>query len=342
MRRVGAALAVLVLVLTFAPAAVGQLAVTRVEFLFGPAEGGAVDRSWSPPPGTVVDGTWQVRVRATSTGSLSRLVLHVESEDGLPVSGEGPPPREYTLIPATREDELSFAWGTAALTPLNGRYRWVAEAASHLGSIATAVLPDLQVNNPPEPPSSVTARLDGATPVVTWGPAKEGDVTGWRVWRAAADTESVALVGEVASPQYRDEAAPAGAHAYQVNAIRRSPVSPRGIASQLSEKTTDVVVPGVVPTPPAPSPAPKQAQPRGRPQGVGTFDAQLPYANPAAGPSPPGPTPKPSPSPLAASSTPARFSAGERLRFGATGVLLLGAALLLWRLRGRLLTCRPK
>src|SRR2546423_3274833 len=119
-------------------------------------------------------GRWQSRGGVAASAALERLAVGLESEEhGLTPAGQGPPPRVWSLMTPTAQDELSFEWDTAALTPLNGRYRWVAEASSYLGSVTTAVLGDLNVNNPPEPPGAISVRLEGSTPVVSWGPPAE-------------------------------------------------------------------------------------------------------------------------------------------------------------------------
>jgi hypothetical protein len=284
-----------------------------------------------------VSERWQIRVRAVSSAVLERLAVRLESEDqGVTPSGQGPAPRAYSLLAPQQQDELSFEWDTAATAPLNVRYRWVAEASSYLGTVTTAVLGDLKVSNPPEPPGSVSVRLEGSTPVVSWGPSPEQDVVGWRVWRAPAGTDSFAPVGTTETRELRDTAAPPGDQVYEVNAIRRSPATPGGVASQLSPPTAAVRVPGVVSPAPVPSPLPTV---RGVPQPAGTFSPGLPYATPVA------PSPSAAPAlPRASSgrSAPAaarepRPSGADRLRFWGAGLLLLGAGAAVWFLRRRLL-----
>jgi hypothetical protein len=343
MRRLAAAVAAVTLGLTLAPAARAQLASTQVEFLFGPA-GTLDDRSWSPQPGSVVTGRWQVRVHATSSGSLERLQVRLESEEeGLAPAGQGPPPRLYSLLSGAREDELSFEWDTAAVTPLNGRYRWVAEASSYLGSSSTAVLDGLKVNNPPEPPGPVSVRLDGSTPVVSWAAATEQDVVGWRIWRAPSGTDSFEPAGTVQSQEFRDEGAPPGAQTYEVNAVRRSPVTAGGIPSQLSARTQAVQVPGAVPPPPA-APAPSLPPVRGKPQSAGTFRPDLPYVTPpSSAPASPSPAVSPSAAVLPSQVTAARVphsTTADRLRFWAAGAVLLAAGVGAWRVRRKVLTGR--
>jgi hypothetical protein len=338
LRRLAMVLVTGAAVLGLAPAARSQIVTTTVEFLSAPP-GTADARSWSPQQGTVVSGRWQIRVRATSSGALERLAVRLESEeDGVTPSGQGPGPRSYSLLAPVQRDELSFEWDTAATAPLNGRYRWVAEASSYLGTVTTAVLGDLEVSNPPEPPSAVSVRLDGSTPVVSWGPPREQDVVGWRVWRAPAGTDSFTPVGTVSAQELRDAGAPPGDQVYAVNAVRRSPANAGGVASQLSPPTAPVRVPGVAPSPPVPSPVPTV---RGQPQPAGIFSPDLPYATPT--------TPSPSTSsasraspgsPVRPSGTAARSprpSDIHRIWFWALGVLLLGAAVPVWRLRNKLL-----
>ena len=341
MRRLAAAVAALIVVLSLAPAAGAQLVSTQVAFVFAPA-GAPDDRNGSPQPGSVVTGRWQIRVHATSTGSLERLQVRLESEEeGLGPASQGPPPRLYTLLSATREDELSFEWDTAAVTPLNGRYRWVAEASSYLGPASTAVLDGLKVNNAPEPPSAVSVRLDGSVPVVSWGAAAEQDVVGWRVWRAPAGTDSFEPVGMAQGREFRDEGAPAGAQTYGVNAVRRSPVTAGGVASQLSARTEAVQVPGVVP-PASVVPTPSLPPVRGTPQSAGAFRPDLPYATPSPASSP-SPAASPSEAVLPSRVTAARVprpTTADRLRFWAAGVVLLGAGAAAWYVRRKILTGR--
>ncbi|HEY8200632.1 MAG TPA: hypothetical protein VII47_04695 [Actinomycetota bacterium] len=346
MRRLAAVVAAVAVVVGLAPAASAQLVTTQIAFL-SPPEGAADVREWSPQPGSVVTGRWQIRVRATSSGALERLAVRLESEEeGLTPAGQGPQPRVYSLLTPTAQDELSFEWDTVASTPLNGRYRWVAEASSYLGAPTTAVLGDLKVSNPPEPPGSVSVRLEGPTPVVSWGPPAEQDVVGWRVWRAPAGTDSFAPVGTVQVRELRDAGAPPGSQVYAVNAVRRSPATAGGVASQLSAPTAPVQVPGVVASPPVPSPLPTV---RGIPQPAGTFNPDLPYALPSvAGPSavpshdaaslPASAGPVPASHPAAA--RPPRSPAPDRVRFWVAGVLLLGAGALAWRFRRKVLTGR--
>ena len=345
MRRLAAVVA-MAMVVGLAPAARAQLVTTQVEFL-SPPQGAADLRAWSPQPGGVVTGRWQIRVRATSSGALERLAVRLESEDeGVTPADQGPAPRVYSLLAPTAQDELSFEWDTATSTPLNGRYRWVAEASSFLGAPTTAVLGDLEVDNPPEPPVSVSVRLDGTTPVVSWGPPAEQDVVRWRVWRAPAGTDSFTPVGMVTGRELRDTAAPPGGQIYAVNAVRRSPATAGGVASQLSAPTAPVQVPGVVASPPVPSPLPTV---RGVPQPAGSFNPDLPYALPSGAGASPAPSPGaasigPSPAPVPAShraaARSARSSAPDRVRFWVAGVLLLAAGALAWHFRRKLLSGR--
>ncbi|MGH2687567.1 MAG: hypothetical protein ACRDKW_01990, partial [Actinomycetota bacterium] len=116
-----------------------QFSTTTVEFVLGPAE--VEDRSLSPRPGSVVTGRWAITVRATSSGGLKRVSLRLESEDvGVEPVGEPPPPTTYPLLNGVLEDEVTVTWDTAATAPRNGTYRWIAEAASHIGEIKTALL----------------------------------------------------------------------------------------------------------------------------------------------------------------------------------------------------------
>jgi hypothetical protein len=317
-----------------------QFSTTTVEFVFGPAE--VEDRTRSPRPGSVVTGQWAITVRATSSGGLKRVSLRLEAEDvGVTPAGEQPAPETYPLLPGVLEDEVTVLWDSAATAPRNGTYRWIAEAASHIGEIKTALLGRLQVNNPPQPPGDVAVRLDGATPVVTWGAAAEPDVIGWRVWRAPAGLEVHEPLATVETREFRDQGAPPGPQTYEVNAVRRSPVTPLGVPSQLSARTDPVVVPGVVTPPPSPPPRPSPAPSvQGRPQSPGAFDPLLPYGTPSAAPVTASPSPPPgSPPPAAAPARPG-IDASDRLRYAGAGALLLAVALLAWRLRRRLLTDR--
>jgi hypothetical protein len=340
MRRLPLTAVALALLVPAAPAR-AQLAVTTVEFVFGP--GGAVeDRTLSPPPGSVVSGRWQIRVRAVSSGTLERISLRLEAEDvGLQPAGAQPAPKSFPLLSGVKENELVIDWDTATTAARNGSYRWVAEASSHLGEIKTAVLSGLKVNNPPEPPGQVEVQLDGATPVVTWGVAAEPDVVGWRVWRAPEGIEYHEPVGTVETREFRDQGAPPGPQTYEVNAVRRSPVTPRGIPSQLSARTAAVVVPGVVVAPPTPAalPSPLPAV-QGGPQSSGTFNPELPYATPAPAPEAPPPATEPAAEPQAVPAAAPAVQAADRLRFVGAGVLLLTVALLAWRLRHKLVTGR--
>jgi hypothetical protein len=316
------------------------LSTTTVEFVMGPA--GVEDRTLSPQPGSVVTGRWAITVRATSSGGLKRVSLRLQSEDiGVEPAGEQPPPKTYALLSGVLQDEFTVTWDTVATAPRNGTYLWIAEAASHFGEIKTALLGRLLVNNPPQPPGDVAVRLDGTTPVVTWGPAAEPDVIGWRVWRAPAGMEVHEPLATVQTREFRDEGAPPGPQTYEVNAVRRSPVTPHGVPSQLSARTGPVVVPGVVappPSPPAPSPPAPSVQ--GRPQSAGSFDPLLPFATPSAAPATATPSvPPASARPAAAPPRPAT-DARDRLRLTGAGVLLLAVSLLAWRLRRRLLTGR--
>ena len=339
MRRLPLVLALIAALLAPSPAR-AQLSTTSVEFVFGPAE--VEDRTRSPRPGSVVTGQWAITVRATSSGGLKRVSLRLEAEDiGVTPAGEQPPPETYPLLPGVLEDEVTVVWDTAATAPRNGTYRWIAEAASHIGEIKTALLGRLQVNNPPQPPADVAVRLDGATPVVTWGAAREPDVIGWRVWRAPAGVEVHEPLGTVEAREFRDQAAPPGPQTYEVNAVRRSPVTPRGVPSQLSTRTDPVVVPGVVAPPPSPPPAPSPSPAiEGRPQSAGGFDPLLPYGTPGPAPVTATPTPPPGSPPPAAAPAGPRTEAVDQLRFAGAGALLLAVALLAWRLRRKLLTGR--
>lgn len=345
MRR-GLALAALVAVLAGLSAyrADGQVAPsTEIEFLVAPP-GTPVDqlRSWSPASGAEIDGTWKIRVRARSSGSLESIGLRLEAEEPhLPVPSSPVVSETYPIVDQVASKDVIYSWNSRALTARNGRYRWVAQATSHPVGAAQAVLEGLKVVNRPLQPTGVAVSLEGERPVVTWNANSEPDILEYRVWRAPDQTDLFDVVGRVSTAEFRDGSAPPGPQIYRLNAVRRSPSSPRGLTSDLSEVAGPVVVPGALPAPPVPPPAapaqPERAAPAPK-RNFGRFATTLPYASvPApAATQPAAPPPPVETRPIA--QPVARISLSERLRYIGIGLLLLVTALLSWRGRQHLVS----
>lgn len=212
----------------------------NVQFLHGVD---ASDHSLTPRPGSELTGNWNVAVRATSLSSLKNVSLAIQpdlSANIVPALGTEAFKNESVPL-GTQVKELTLPWDTASLTPYNGIYQIIATADSLLER-ETATIGSLKVNNPPAVPKQVDARLADGLPLVTWAPNTEPDIVGYAVFRYEA--ASLAFQTSVTGPVFKDDDAPAGVPLrYEVAAVRKSPVNPKGIASQKSLRTPTIALP---------------------------------------------------------------------------------------------------
>ncbi|MGH2720510.1 MAG: hypothetical protein ACRDJO_02745, partial [Actinomycetota bacterium] len=208
----------------------------------------------APAPGAVVTGVVAVTVRAQPADPgelLERVTIGIRQTDQ-PPAGLAPFEASYTASwPSYRSEAATvrLAWDTGAAAAqagsraqpsaagtVNGRFRVTAEQVT----VPTALglpLPgrneyaappvDVMVNNPPAAPANVTARLEGAGPVVRWTAGAEPDLLGWQVLRSAGGPAvRVGTVRAGSPPAFADPGAPAGVPlAYRVLAVRRSPLT---------------------------------------------------------------------------------------------------------------------
>jgi hypothetical protein len=199
----------------------------------------------TPAPGAVLTGVQKVvvKVRADEFTVLQALKLSLVSDD------PSIPPFVHEVAPkgfdGTRDQTIQLDWNTAQLTPRNGAYKLVAWGKAcdfnNCGfdvSESSVSVTGLKVNNAPAAPQGVKAAIQGAAPLVSWVPAPEPDVKRYHVMRTTGGAAQ--LVGTTTATSFSDPCSdalpcPAGANlAYQVVAVRSSPVSANGVLSAAS------------------------------------------------------------------------------------------------------------
>lgn len=305
----------------------------------------------TPAPGATISGNWDVHFDASSLGSLASFSVAIFPEQGgiPPLAAAARVSKTYplSLVSPQTQDTINETWDTTTLTPYNGQYGISATATSVLGQKAATTVDKILVNNPPATPAGVAVALNGTTPVVTWSPNTEPDLTNYQVLRSAGGPYT--LVGTPTTTQFDDNAVPTGtAVTYEVVAIRHSPVSAAGIASSPSAPTTAVTSVAKPPAPitiaSAPSKAPRVARAPSIGAGVNTstssstFSATLPFGQQV-----PTPTAADPPYPtlgaqgLAGEHATTVTTASQKLRFIATALFLMMVAFLIIRHAVRLI-----
>lgn len=137
----------------------------------------------------------------------------------------------------------TYQWNSASSTKANGTYTINAtgtEAQNLQGALGAPPAPGtaatkILVNNAPANPSGVKAALNPAannTPLVSWNPNPESDITGYEVFRSGGSGSAAAFNTAAGVTSYQDTTAPTGSPiSYIVVAVRSSPVYSSGITS---------------------------------------------------------------------------------------------------------------
>ena len=234
-----------------------QLDVSITVWQPGPDTSPADAHRCTPPSGSTLTGSWNVRLDALSLSSLKSFSVSIAPADAsvpaLPPSATTS--RTYPLVVLGNGkigDTIEMPWDTGSMR-YNGTYEISATAVSMLNSTAHALIGDLIVNNPPARPPGVSASLDGTVPVLNWTANTEPDLAGYRILRSENGGAYVP-VGTSPGNSFRDTKAPQGKPLkYEVVALRKSPADANGIASAASLPTAAIVAaPPVTPTVAAP------------------------------------------------------------------------------------------
>ena len=236
-----------------------QLDVSITVWQPGPDTSPADAHQCTPPSGSALTGSWNIRLDALSLSSLQSFSVSIVPADpsipALPPSATTS--RTYPLVVLGNGkigDTIEMPWDTGSMR-YNGTYEISATAVSMLNSTAHALIGDLIVNNPPARPPGVSASLDGTVPVLNWTANTEPDLAGYRILRSENGGAYVP-VGTSPGNSFRDTKAPQGKPLkYEVVALRKSPADANGIASAASLPTAaTVAAPPVTPTVAAPAP----------------------------------------------------------------------------------------
>jgi hypothetical protein len=195
-------------------------------------------------------------------------------------------PAPQTSGSGTSSESASYTWNTQPTTSANGTYTLLATATEGglaAGQAASQI--SLLVNNAPSAPTGVKAALNpsaGNTPLVTWNPNPEPDITGYEVFRSGSGSTAAAFSTAASVTSFQDSTAPKGVPvSYVVVAVRSSPVWTGGItscggAAPCSNPPTANETPAVT----APAPATTTQQPM--PSSVATADPPKPVAGSTA------------------------------------------------------------
>lgn len=245
MKRATITLAAGVMALFSAPAVAGlDVTVTPRHAAEGASDSEA--RLWTPRPGSVVSGPWNITIDATASTSLKEFsVSLLPEEQQLPTPAGGSIARTYG-VNAKTADTIQIPWNSNALTPYNGFYKILSSATSHGANSEAKELLGLKVNNPPVTPVGVRAVIEEDGSSITWKPNPEPDITNYRVYRSVDDS-SFSQIGVATGTRYTDADVPKDVSLrYQVVAIRRSVVTPGGVPSPPTKPTSSIVkiVPG--------------------------------------------------------------------------------------------------
>jgi hypothetical protein len=252
-------------------AAAGTLAALCFALAAPAVAASGITVTQTPSDGAVVTGNGN-HVNATAsyqctvlcTNSLSFQIT--DPSGSVVVAGSAPSSASSPL-------SVDGSWDTQPTAKPNGVYQFSAHAVSTntLGQPTTQDSQiSLKVNNPPVAPSGVKVALDASNvPVVSWNANPEPDIIGYEVFRSDNPSQQLPPAGGTGT-SYHDTSAPKGQPlAYEVAAVRASPVSSSGIVSSTSPQTDPVTVP-----------APTGAE--NVPQNVATIDPP-PAPKPVAG-----------------------------------------------------------
>jgi hypothetical protein len=304
----------------------------------------------TPPSGSALTGSWNIRLDALSLSSLKSFSVSIVPVDAslpaLPPSATTS--RSYPLVvigDGKVADTIEMPWDTGSLR-YNGTYQISATAVSMLGSTAHAAIGNLLINNPPAQPVGASVRLDGTVPVLNWSANSEPDLTGYRILRSAGGG-AYSQVGTAPGNSFRDTKAPQDKPlTYRIVALRKSPSDPNGIASTASLPSGAVVASSpVTPTVAAPvkKPVPGSTSQTGPAQaqdhGSSTFAPTLPFAqalptSTATLPDVPAPTPAAAGLPTTVTYTKSTLS--QKLPFLAAALLIVLIAIHIFRYARRL------
>ena len=197
----------------------------------------------TPPSGTELRGEepWNVLVTASAPAAMKSFGLRLTSTDSsIPPLGSGSSvEKTYSLVPTTN-DSITMPWSPRLMTPYNGTYRLEATTTSMLGEITKASVENIYVNDPPASVVGLKLVLDDGLPVPSWSANREPDIIGYDVYRIAGGGAPVKLA-RITQTALKDANAPKGIDlAYQVVAVRKSPLGDKTISSQ-SAITPNVV-----------------------------------------------------------------------------------------------------
>jgi hypothetical protein len=232
----------------------------------------------TPPSGSPLTGSWNIRMDALSLSSLKSFSVSIAPADrsipALPPAATTSRTYPLAVIGSGKlADTIEMSWDTGSLR-YNGTYQISATAVSMLNSAAHALIGNLLINNPPTQPLGAAASLDGAVPVLNWTANSEPDLTGYRILRSAGGTSP--------TNSFRDTKAPQDKRlTYEIVALRKSPSDANGIASAASLPSGAIVAAAAVPpaaaavTGPSTKPPSRSAPPQ---DPSSTFAPTLPFA----------------------------------------------------------------
>jgi hypothetical protein len=240
----------------------------------------------TPPSGSPLTGSWNIRLDALSLSSLKSFSVSIAPADrsipALPAAATTSRTYPLPVIGSGKlADTIEMPWDTGSLR-YNGTYQISATAVSTLNSAAHALIGNLLINNAPAQPQGASASLDGTVPVLSWTANTEPDVVGYRILRSAGGG-AYSAVGTSPTSGFRDAKAPQDKPlTYEIVALRKSPTDAGGIASAAS-LPTGAILPAapVPPTAAAPVTAPPTKPPsRSAPaqDPSSTFAPTLPFA----------------------------------------------------------------
>ena len=251
-------------------AAAGTLAALALSLAAPTFAASGINVTLTPADGTVVTGAGN-HVNATASYPCTALCTNALSYQITDPNG--------TVVlagsaPSSGNSPLSVdgTWDTQPAAKPNGVYKFTAHAVE-TNALGQATPQDaavsLEVNNVPVTPTGVKVALDASNvPVVTWNANPEPDIVGYEVFRSDNPSQQLPSAGG-AGTTYHDTNAPKGQPlAYEVAAVRSSPVNATGIVSPTSAQTDQVTVPAptsgqnvpqnvaTIDPPPAPKPVP--------------------------------------------------------------------------------------
>lgn len=219
---------------SFYTALVGILAALFVPSIPAGAQDAASVSISGVSNGAVLQGTVTIKAHGSTVTAIRRLELSV---DGFVVAWTEP---EDLRQNATVQYQWNTARSLASSQPSrNGEHSIKATVSARGGGSDTSSIKVL-TNNPPTPPSGLSASSKNGTISLTWNPNPEPDIFAYRIQRdAGAGFEQIA---ETQQPNFTEQM-PAGSYAYRIVAMRSSPTSSGGIASAPSDSVSAAVVP---------------------------------------------------------------------------------------------------